>query len=201
MDASKYDLGSQGLASWDKRCPRYCYRNGFPVRKFRGFSLLEFLVGVISIGIIATILLNRLLYYQEAAEKTNMEYTMSMMKSALRSRMASLLIEGRAQEYIRLAQENPMDWLEPKPDNYLGKLANPDPGQLAAGNWYFDSANGTTVYLVGRGKYFQPDTTGQKRVRLRVTFVRNRANSQSNHDPIEPTDTVALSLVEPYKWF
>ena len=35
--------------------------------------------------------------------------------------LASLMIEGHAQETVRLARQNPIDWLDQKPGNYLVK--------------------------------------------------------------------------------
>lgn len=171
------------------------------MRRPKGFSLLELMVSVSLIGIAMTILFERLSYYQEVAEKTNVEYTVKTIKRALRLRMAMLLVEGRAQEYALLAQENPMDWLEKKPDNYLGRLSNPGVGQVPAGNWYFDSANRSLVYLVAVGGHFQPDSGGQKRLRLQVSLVRNQLDSSLSNDAPQASDSVALRLLEPYVWF
>ncbi len=169
--------------------------------KYRGFSRLELLIVTIMLGVIVTVLLNRFLYYQEAAEKARMEYTASALKSALRLRMASLLVQGRAQEFRLLAQDNPMDWLEQPPDNYLGRLTNPDIEGLQRGNWYFDVSSRELVYLVKQGEYFQPDSSGRKQVRLQIVFAHNQSDLGPEQQAGYPTDSVRLVLVEPYQWF
>ncbi|MGZ3236522.1 MAG: type II secretion system protein [Burkholderiaceae bacterium] len=173
----------------------------FCTRSLRGFSLLELMVSVMVISVAGIILLNRLSYYQEMAEKADMEYTISALKSALRMRMATLMIEGRAQEFRSLAQENPMDWLEQKPANYLTLELPHDPRFTLAGHWYFDSAKRVLVYLPKHNDYFQADGYGQKRVRLQVIFLRNEALAVNDKRPNRPTDSVAIALIEVYKWF
>lgn len=158
--------------------------------------MLELMAAVILFGAAATALLNRLWYYQELAEKARMEYAISAMKSALRIRMATLLVQGQAQQYRFLAEESPVDWLEERPDDYLGVLSSPDIGKLPLGSWYYDAAAHTLVYLVRRGDHFQADSDGRKRVRLRVMLQPNFLNA-----PDHATDSVKLVLMEPYVWF
>jgi len=167
----------------------------------RGFSLLELAVAVAAIGILAVTLLNRLHYYQEAAEKADMEYTVVSLKSVLRLRMSTMLVEGHAQEFSTLALQNPIDWLEEKPRNYRGVVASRTGAPMQPGSWYFDSDARTLVYVVDRSEHFQPDSEGQKRVRLRVTTLRNQPGSTSDNGVARTSDSVTLSLIEPYKWF
>lgn len=163
--------------------------------------MLEFAVAVAAIGILSGILLNRLHYYQELAEKADMEYTIGAIKSALSLRMATMLVDGRAQEFNLLAQENPMDWLEETPRHYRGRIANNIGGQTSAGGWYFDSDTRSLVYVVENGDHFQPNSDGRKRVRLRVISLRNQPSPTLDDGAAQATDSVALSLIEPYKWF
>jgi general secretion pathway protein G len=173
----------------------------FGMKKLRGFSLLELTVTVTVISIVALTLLNRLSYYQEMAEKADMEYTISALKSALRMRMAKLMIEGRAQEFRALAEQNPMDWLEKKPANYLTLEVPHDPRFSLEGTWYFDSTARVLTYIPKHNEYFQPDRSGQKRVRLHLVYLRNEAVGSSDERITRPTDSVAVALIEPYKWF
>lgn len=137
-----------------------------------GFSKLELLLSATLIGIFAAILLNRLMFYQEAAEKANVEYTISMLKSALRVQMATMLVEGRVQDYVLLERQNPMDWLEEKPGNYSLGSVNGDAGGKCNGCWYFNPGDRTLTYRPARSEYLQPDKSGEKRLRLQVRTVR-----------------------------
>jgi general secretion pathway protein G len=169
------------------------------MQKWAGFSRFELMIAVIVIGIIGGILLERLLTYQELAEKADMEFTISRFKSGLRLRMAHLLVTGRAQEFVRLANENPLDWLNAQPEGGMS-AARFSNQQLATGNWTFDASTKTLTYWVKSGRHFMPDSSGQKRVRLKIVYVRTQPIT-GNSNIVDPSDSVALKLVEPYKWF
>lgn len=162
----------------------------------RGFSLLELALVAIVVGTAATILLNRFLFYQEVAEKANVEYTISAVKSGLRAKMASLLVAGRAQDFAQLARQNPMDWFEIKPTNYGGLLPRANNAEAVAGNWYFDPETVTLVYFVKHGAHFAPDGGGLKQIRLKVVLRPNFAQA----DNIHATDSVAVQLLERVRW-
>lgn len=167
-----------------------------------GFSLLELAVVAILFGILAAALLNRLSYYQEAAEKARAEYTISAMKSGLRHRMAELLIAGRAQEFHLLANGNPMDWMERKPDNYAGVVTVTAAEKVAAGRWYFDADARELVYLPHHAAHFRPDAKGRKQIRLRTVLKSNFASEGGEGaESMRATGGVALELVEAYFWF
>ena len=167
----------------------------------RRMALFEFAVVVAMIGALSAVLLNRLHYYQEVAEKSDMEYTVGAIKSALRMRMATMMVEGHAQEFHVLAEQNPMDWLDQKPHSYRGSLANPTSKQVQPGSWYFDSTKRCLVYVLERGDQFLPNSGGQKRVRWQMTILRNQFDPMLQNGAAQATDSVALRLVEPYKWF
>lgn len=193
IDRQAASLGSKGARARLFRRPRIAAR---------GFSLLELAVVVIVLGVVASMLLSRLRFYQEAAEKANVETTIGAVKSALRSRMASLLVEGRAQEYVQLAQQNPLDWLDVMPPNYVGKLPLPGGAGVPPGSWYFDPEDRMLVYMVKNGNYFEPDSMGRKRIRLRVVLNPNFAPGSPDRSPdAHLTDSVSIALVERYRWF
>src|SRR5437899_1843983 len=87
-----------------------------------GFSLIEFVVVVVVVSIISAILLDRVKFYQEHAEKTTMEATAAAIQAGLHLRMAGYLASGRDRDIAKLADENPMNWLARRPDNYAGAL-------------------------------------------------------------------------------
>jgi len=168
-------------------------------RQLQGISKFEFMIVVALFGILATFLLNRLSYYEEQAEKTNMEATERAIKNALRVQMAMLLIKGRVQDYALLAQQNPLDWLEPKTvkDNDPSGTVKTD--WTLPDAWSFDVASRTLVYSVKHGDYFEPDSAGQKRVRWQVKLVLDSPNDNGANG--NRVVSVTLVLVEPYRWF
>ncbi len=171
------------------------------MKKIHGFSLLELLVTAILAAILVAVLLNRLSYYREAAEKANVEYTISALKSALRIEMATMLVQGRIHDYALLVRQNPMDWLEEKPANYRPALKNSASEMQQAGYWYFDPIEHSLTYWIIRGDYFEPDKSGQKRIRLQVKLVRDESSSALDHNGDKPIVSVHLNAMEPYRWF
>lgn len=165
------------------------------MRRERGFSLLELLAAVILISVFALSLMDRLRFYQELAEKANAEFTIARLKSALRIQMATLIAQGRTREFSSLEQQNPMDWLEERPGNYhvVSGNAGPEPGF-----WQFNTDDRVLTYWVTHDDYFEPDKSGNKRIRLRVIAVRDTSGSISETQ--NRVVTVRLELVEPYVW-
>lgn len=167
----------------------------------RGFSLLELVAVVLVLGILAAILLERFHFYQEVAEKARMEYTISRIKSGLRLRMAGMLISGRAHEYFLLAKQNPIEWLDDKPENYAGEFASAKGQRAESGTWHFDENTRMLVYTVQHGAHFQEDSAGQKRVRLKVAIIHNGGEGVRSAADNASSDSVRIELVDSYRWF
>ncbi len=171
-----------------------------PARRLGGFSRLEAMVALLIIALVATVLLDRLFYYQELAEKARMEYTISRLKSGLRLKKAGLLVSGRAQDAVLLAQQNPMDWLEDKPDNYVGEFSGSD-DKLHAGSWYFDMGRRELVYQLRQAEHFQTNGAGRQEVRLKIVLLVNRVDRANGSNEGDVTNSVGIELVQPYHWF
>jgi general secretion pathway protein G len=167
-----------------------------------GATLLEFAVAVSVFCILALILLDRMAYYQEWAEKANMEYTAASLKSALLMEFSTLMVEGRMRESSTLLQQNPMDWLAPKPANYIGEFDGAAPDTQSRGIWYYDRGARELVYRVNLGRYFRPDSRGRQEVRFHVTRVYYPMPVENGvgASPMPPSG-VKLMLVEKYMWF
>lgn len=167
-------------------------------RYCRGLALPELMVVVAVISMLGALLLNRLQFYQEMAEKAAMEQTVAMFRSALRLQVASYIVKGKLPELETLTGDNPMNWLSRQPANYQGEYANPSPRRVPVGNWYFDLGNQELVYRVNRGKYFIPDSSGEKRARFRVVWVPN--DSAMSAPDNRALGSVELETVEVYVW-
>lgn len=132
-----------------------------------GRSLLEFAVAAALLAVLAALLLQALLRYQEVAEKTAVEMTVMNMKSGLRYRIAELILAGRTKEIAGLAGSNPVGWLAHPPEGYLGETDAVDSPQ-APGTWRFETATRELVYRVNRGEGFTAHDGGAQEIRLRV---------------------------------
>ena len=166
-----------------------------------GFSFLELMVVASILAVFAGLLLNRLLYYQEVAEKTNMEATVKALQSGLRFEMARSLMAGREIDYQQLSHENPMNWLEVKPPNYVGAFNAAPPDDTSSGSWYFDLSSRILVYRIGSGRYFIPDSHNQKQVRFRLVLSYSGIQGDGAIvDSLMVASGIKLLVIEPYRW-
>ena len=172
-------------------------------RRENGFTLIEFVVVIIIISTLAAVLMDRMLFYQEAAEKAAMEQLAGTLRSALHFQIADRLLNGKTADIAELAQDNPMDWLAEHPSNYVGDRFAPRAGDVPRGHWYFDLKDRHLVYVVSRGEHFTPNPQGRKEVRyvVRLIFKQNKAKEDARSADIQLVNGVILAPVQPYAWF
>jgi len=163
--------------------------------KGRGFTLFELVACVLIIGVLAAVLLDRLAYYQEMAEKAVMESTARVVKTGLQIRLAELIVANRQTEADTLERADPMQWLEKWLVNYGGVLhEDPQPG-----TWYFDERERQLVYVVNTGNRLELDSRAEpKQVRYRVRLLKDRVKTAGG--AVESVTGVTLSPVFPYRW-
>lgn len=162
-----------------------------------GFSLLELTVSLTLIGMLVVVLLDRVLYYQELAEKSRMEYTANTLKLALQLRVGALMAEGRRIDYPAIARENPVAWLERAMPDYAGELRSGQPSHLARGRWYFDPALAELVYVVDLDRHFVAGGDASSRVRWHVQLVRPLGHAATDMTVVGARFVPAA----PYRWF
>ena len=164
-------------------------------RKPHGFTLFEFAVAVVIIAILAWVLLTRLAFYQEMAEKAAMESTVRVIKTGLQIRLAELIIGNRQAQAAALEADDPTQWLDARPANYGGTYGEP----LQRGTWYFDAPERQLVYVVNTGDRLQVGVqAGPKQIRFRVRLLQDRL--QLGGAVVASVSGVALVPVNPYYW-
>lgn len=171
-------------------------------RQAGGSKLFEFVWVVVLVGVLSMVVLKYMLHYIEVAEKSAMENTVMNLRSALRLRLAEVLVHRDAKEGVRLARDNPINWLQEKPPNYAGEFDDPEQGSIAPGKWYYDRKSRELVYLVDRGDDFVADGNGIKRVRYRIhaPFLQKAVKENRQITVNDVVGEISLILVEPYKW-
>ncbi len=138
-------------------------------RPARGFSLLELAVVAVVLSTLSAVLLQRLNYYQEAAERAHFETTLLIYKTALQIRLAEMILDRRENEARRLEDENPTLWLSEKPTNYAGDY----PQTPIVGNWYYDKSSLELVYVANTAYGLEvAERDGVKQLRFRVQVIR-----------------------------
>jgi general secretion pathway protein G len=154
-----------------------------------GASLIEFAVGASVIGILLTILLQRVWFYQGEAERTAVQQTIANVRAALDIKMAQSKLPGRSINLTLLAEQNPFDLLVDKPVNYLGEFFAPVERDFEAGNWYFDRRDKILVYLLNNANSFESAPT--KHLKFKVKLLR-LPNSPAK--PLEPSAKDGISI-------
>ena len=170
------------------------------VRAQAGFTLFELIVVICIVATMAGILLNRLRVYEEAAEKAAMQQTAAAIKSALQMRVAAYLINGRDADIEHLRSENPVNWLQERPQNYAGEFYAEAYARVAPGSWYFDLSHREMIYVINLGHYFKRGADGRKWVRYRVK-IEYEELPQKNAPPRKVLSAASFGPVQPYVWF
>jgi general secretion pathway protein G len=171
--------------------------------KTGGASRLELLIVMVVIGIVVTVLLERLTRYQEYAEKAVMEATIANMGSGLRMRVAELMIDGRMAQMGTLLQQNPITWLAAPPANYAGVLQHATAEVPAPGHWYFDAPVRQLVYLPQHHRFFRPGPDGKREVRWQVLPLPMSPlpfAAASSHAPNGKVEGIGLRVIKFYEW-
>jgi prepilin-type N-terminal cleavage/methylation domain-containing protein len=162
-------------------------------RRRGGFSMLEFVLVVFVIGVLATVAINRFLFYQERTEKIAMESTLALVKMGLQLRLAEMMMGNRQSQAVELERENPMKWLDPPPANYAGEYSAP----IKTGNWYYASAERELVYVPASTAFLDIAQSGSKELRYRVAIQTGRNEVTGQPMPIG----VGVVASRSYKWF
>jgi general secretion pathway protein G len=160
-----------------------------------GFSLLELVVSLTLIAVLIGVFLDRALYYRELAERSAMEQVALDLRASVNIRVAELVLDGRFRDIAALKNQNPMDLLARKPQNYLGVLEGFRTQEIVPGSWYFDKSTKELVYFVDLGHNFTPDRQGRRRIAWRVVADPGSGGTA------EMPQWARLELVEPYRWF
>lgn len=155
--------------------------------KPHGFSLVELAVALAVLSGLLYFLLDRVLYMQEMAEKTEVEETVRSINYALRLEAASRLTRGAVQNQVLLEKENPIKWLQTPPRNYLGEMEKP-PAHASPAYWYFHPGERQLVYRPNRAEHLT--VKGAKGHELRFIV---RVDGDLPHPRLFP--------YFPYAWF
>lgn len=135
-----------------------------------GAGLMEFGVGFAVLAILIFILLQRMQFYQGQAEQAQVATVVAGVRSSLDIKLAQRYLPGKQVDPAALAEQNPFDWLDRKPANYLGEFFAPAEQGLEPGNWYFDRRGKVLVYLLNQRKTFGDAV--QKRLKFKVKLFR-----------------------------
>jgi general secretion pathway protein G len=160
--------------------------------------MVEFVVVIIVALVLGLVFLDRVLVYQELAEKTAAETSALNMRTGLRFGVLEMLVHNQDKEIAALIGSNPIKWVQHPLRNYAGEFHQAEIERVEPGNWYFDLDKGQICYRIMRRRHFVPGPSGQPELRYRVSASLRQASADSSSMVAEG---VNLILIEPYSWF
>jgi hypothetical protein len=101
---------------------------------------------VLIAGVLAAVLLEKLMTYAEAAERAAMEATVSRLTSAMYARLALHVLRGETREIEAFETQSPFRTARAESSAYLGEFDGM-PASAEGGKWYFDRARRELVYV------------------------------------------------------
>lgn len=164
-------------------------------RPSRGFTLIELVVVICIVSVLATVAADRILYFQERAEKAAMDATLAAVKMGLQIRLAELIIANRQMAASQLEREDPMRWLAEPPRDYLGEYRVP----TKPGSWYFAADTAGLIYVPNNTKYLQLNQSDKVELRFRVKLYYDEIEISGNK--VRSLTGVGLLPVKPFRWF
>jgi prepilin-type N-terminal cleavage/methylation domain-containing protein len=162
----------------------------------RGFTLVELIIVICVVAVTFGIALERLLKYQELAERTAVEQTIAAINTALMSKFGAYLGAGRADSIRADAGTNPVHLLVRPPARYLGELYAPDTAMLERQSWYFDRQSGEFVYLPQRRRYLSVEEGTPDRVRFKIFVSEPKAENGLVRELAMPF----IAPAAPFQW-
>lgn len=134
----------------------------------RGFTLFELAVVAAVFAVLVGVFLSRVRDYQRQTQQVAMAQMLGALRTSLRVQALQLHLAGQRDRLPALASQNPFDWLQEKPPNYLGEFDAPALEKLPAGNWLYDRKEQKVIYLLSGGNIFSQASVGA--VKFKVTL-------------------------------
>jgi general secretion pathway protein G len=167
------------------------------LRRRAGFTLVELLVVITVVAVLFGVALDRLLRYQELAERTAVELNLAAINVALTSKFAALIASGRGDSIAGEAGANPVKLLVRPPENYLGELYAPAPHSLPPRSWHYDRQSGDLVYVPGRTRYL---VAPQQESGLRFRVVLSEPSRASGAVALRELRQPYIAASKTYQW-
>jgi len=143
-------------------------------------------------GILAAVLLERLLTYAEVAEKSAMEVTLSQLQVGLYARVAYHAMRGEYGRIEAMPTRSPFVAGAMRAANYLGEFDGV-PADAESGSWLYDRVSNELVYVPNFKRHlFAKGAAEPPRVlRFRVEVLRRSEHGYTG---------VALRPVTAFRW-
>jgi hypothetical protein len=155
-------------------------------------NILQSALYVVIAGVLATVLLDRLLTYAEATEKAAMEATLSRLTSAMYARLAFNVLRGEPEPVEAMESQSPFRVAHAGSPDYLGEFDGVPP-RAEGGKWYFDRGRRELVYVPNLKRYLDG-------VEGRVAPTALRFRTEVRKSASGAYAGVVLSPTEAWRW-
>ena len=147
---------------------------------------------VVIAGVLAALLLDKLLTYAEATEKAAMEATVSRLTSAMYARLALHVLRGELQAVESMETESPFRIAHADSPAYLGEFDG-RPAAAEGGKWYFDRGRRELVYQPNLTRYLVVTGDGSvpPSIRFHAEIRKSAAGAYAG---------VVLAPTEDWRW-
>ena len=163
------------------------------LRRRTGITTIEFAACLALLAVFAAFLLNRLAAYEELAEKTTVDLTISQIRDGIRHDLIRALLAGKRPVVNEMLERNPVSWLAQPPEAHMGEFGSL-PGQARPGAWYYVSKTHELVYVPRHSAHLNTPSSDPVRLRWRLLPAANG----SGMDALEP---VRIDAQPAYLWF
>lgn len=160
-------------------------------RRQSGFSYFEFAAAVAMLGVLLAVFLGKIAFYEAVAEDIAVTRTKTALQEAL---VLEVNACKRAQRPLAtLAEQNPLDWLERKPQNQLGEVDGGKWQDFPKGNWVFDRRDRTLIYLWNSKANVEKSNASLLKFRIELIYSTPFANDV--HSPATPSSAALVQIV------
>jgi hypothetical protein len=159
-----------------------------PANRQRNYFQAALYVAIV--GILAAVLLERLLTYAEIAERAAMDATVSRLNAALYTRIAYLTLRGEADAIDGFRDRNPFSSAKMHVPNFIGEFDIAPPGDEAQGRWFYDRIRRQLVYVPNLKRYLRKgagDADAALRYRLELHTSSERQYTGASMAPVGET--------------
>ena len=161
-------------------------------RPAAGITTIEFAATLALLGIFAAFLLNRLAVYEELAEKTTVDITISQIRDGIRHDLIRSLLQSRIPPVATMLERNPVTWLAQPPQAYMGEFPALPPVPKP-GAWYFLNKEKELVYVPKQSAHLT--TRGEATPCLRWRL------KPAGSAGLEALEGVRIDAQPAYTWF
>ena len=158
----------------------------------RPLHRLESALYIAIFGVLAAVLLDRLLTMSEYAERAAMQSTLARLQAGMYLRLAESVVMHRTADVRGWDKRNPFELAKDRPGNYLGERANPHPADLAPGYWFFDTVSKEVVYVPSQYRLVERPRGDPPALRYRLLLSEVSASGLPAH--------IGFVASEPIMW-